>query len=200
MKVKKLGILMLTALLACNPLLAHGGRTDGSGGHRDNKNASGLGSYHYHCGGNPAHLHENGVCPYDSNTSASSSNVSNVTPTRPTTPTYQEKQVSFRIDGNAATLTAVEVNGTNLVELKSLCDKLGITINYDASTKQIKGTKGDNNFLMTIGSKSATINGNYTVMTAAPIAINGRTMVPARIVAEAVGKTVTMDGNTIVIA
>lgn len=26
--------------------LAHGGRTDGSGGHKDNKNKSGLGSYH----------------------------------------------------------------------------------------------------------------------------------------------------------
>lgn len=44
---------------------AHGGRTDSHGGHRDNKNASGLGSYHYHCGGYPPHLHENGVCPYD---------------------------------------------------------------------------------------------------------------------------------------
>ena len=43
---------------------AHSGRTDSSGGHRDNKNASGLGSYHYHCGGHPAHLHEGGVCPY----------------------------------------------------------------------------------------------------------------------------------------
>lgn len=30
------------------------------------KNKSGLGSYHYHCGGHPAHLHENGVCPYAS--------------------------------------------------------------------------------------------------------------------------------------
>lgn len=44
---------------------AHSGRTDSSGGHRDNKNKSGLGSYHYHCGGHPAHLHNNGVCPYD---------------------------------------------------------------------------------------------------------------------------------------
>ena len=30
---------------------AHSGRTDSSGGHKDNKNKSGLGSYHYHCGG-----------------------------------------------------------------------------------------------------------------------------------------------------
>lgn len=43
---------------------AHSGRTDANGGHKDNKNVSGLGSYHYHCGGYPAHLHENGVCPY----------------------------------------------------------------------------------------------------------------------------------------
>jgi len=43
---------------------AHSGRTDSNGGHKDNKNASGLGPYHYHCGGYPAHLHDNGVCPY----------------------------------------------------------------------------------------------------------------------------------------
>lgn len=36
---------------------AHSGRTDSSGGHKDNNNKSGLGSYHYHCGGHPAHLH-----------------------------------------------------------------------------------------------------------------------------------------------
>lgn len=44
---------------------AHSGRTDSQGGHHDYKNKSGLGSYHYHCGGHPAHLHKNGVCPYD---------------------------------------------------------------------------------------------------------------------------------------
>ena len=43
---------------------AHSGRTDSSGGHKDNKNKSGLGSYHYHCGGYPAHLHTGGYCPY----------------------------------------------------------------------------------------------------------------------------------------
>lgn len=43
---------------------AHSGRTDGSGGHNDNRNASGLGGYHYHCGGYPAHLHTDGYCPY----------------------------------------------------------------------------------------------------------------------------------------
>ena len=60
-----------------NPVMtvsAHSGRTDSQGGHRDNQNRSGLGSYHYHCGGYPAHLHDNGVCPYtDGDASGSSS-------------------------------------------------------------------------------------------------------------------------------
>lgn len=59
---------------------AHSGRTDSRGGHKDNKNKSGLGSYHYHCGGHPAHLHTNGVCPYDNSSSeATSSVVTNTT-------------------------------------------------------------------------------------------------------------------------
>lgn len=59
-------LLGIIALLACitTGAFAHSGRTDSSGGHRDNKNKSGLGSYHYHCGGYPAHLHTNGYCPY----------------------------------------------------------------------------------------------------------------------------------------
>ena len=43
---------------------AHGGRTDRYGGHRDNRNVSGLGYYHYHCDGYRAHLHYNGYCPF----------------------------------------------------------------------------------------------------------------------------------------
>lgn len=55
---------------------AHSGRTDSNGGHKDDKNKSGLGSYHYHCGGHPAHLHPNGVCPYSSTSSKKSSTTS----------------------------------------------------------------------------------------------------------------------------
>ena len=90
MKLKKIAVTLLmtltisttTATIITPPLAteAHSGRTDKYGGHKDNKNKSGLGSYHYHCGGYPAHLHPNGVCPYDSSssydTSSSSSSLS----------------------------------------------------------------------------------------------------------------------------
>lgn len=61
----------LILIIMCNITFAHSGRTDSNGGHRDNKNKSGLGSYHYHCGGHPAHLHANGVCPYSNNSTTS---------------------------------------------------------------------------------------------------------------------------------
>lgn len=84
MKFKKITTIILSAALTLSPasvhlsnqhaatVEAHSGRTDSSGGHKDNKNASGLGSYHYHCGGNPAHLHDGGACPYSSNYPAAS--------------------------------------------------------------------------------------------------------------------------------
>jgi len=51
---------------------AHSGRTDSSGGHKDNQNKSGLGYYHYHHGYGP-HLHTDGVCPYSVSTTPQSS-------------------------------------------------------------------------------------------------------------------------------
>lgn len=75
-----LALLVLLALLPA-AALAHSGRTDSRGGHRDNKNKSGLGSYHFHCGGFPAHLHPNGVCPYSASGSSAggkSSSLENV--------------------------------------------------------------------------------------------------------------------------
>lgn len=69
---------------------AHSGRTDSSGGHRDNKNKSGLGAYHYHCGGYPAHLHTNG-CPYTGG-GASSSNSQSESSSKVQAPSGPSKQ------------------------------------------------------------------------------------------------------------
>ena len=64
-------IIAAAVMIAAVPVCGHSGRTDSLGGHRDNRNVSGLGYYHYHCGGYPAHLHNNGVCPYRSGSSSS---------------------------------------------------------------------------------------------------------------------------------
>lgn len=63
---KRVFVALIVLLLFFSYILAfaHSGRTDKNGGHRDNKNVSGLGPYHYHCGGYPPHLHDKGYCPY----------------------------------------------------------------------------------------------------------------------------------------
>lgn len=80
-KIISILLIILSTISIGTNAYAHSGRTDSSGGHKDNKNQSGLGSYHYHCGGNPPHLHENGICPYKSsssnNTSSSNSSKTN---------------------------------------------------------------------------------------------------------------------------
>lgn len=65
-------ICAMLVLTVPGAVLAHSGRTDSSGGHHDYKNKSGLGSYHYHHGLS-AHLHNGGVCPYNSTTNSASS-------------------------------------------------------------------------------------------------------------------------------
>jgi len=57
-------ILLSVFLILCVSVNSHSGKTDGQGGHHDYNNLSKLGDYHYHCGGYPAHLHDDGACPY----------------------------------------------------------------------------------------------------------------------------------------
>ena len=107
MKIKNISKKLVTTLAIIVVLLsmptvnlAHKGRTDKNGGHKDKNNESGLGSYHFHCGGHPAHLHDGGVCPYTSSpapastTSTSSSSSSSTSSTSSASTTTTPKKVN----------------------------------------------------------------------------------------------------------
>ncbi|WP_313070236.1 YHYH domain-containing protein [Lacrimispora sp.] len=123
---------------------AHSGRTDSQGGHRDNKNASGLGSYHYHHGYS-AHLHPNGVCPYDNNnvtsstkTSTQTSNSSSTTETK-AEPTLKLDdyslvfEVTYYYNNNADLQSTVGNGGQKLLE-------------HFVNNGMAEGRKGSDNF------------------------------------------------------
>lgn len=103
---KKLKVILIIALIFCVAFmpvaaLAHSGRTDAYGGHKDNKNKSGLGYYHYHCGGYPAHLHDNGICPYSSyNVNSSSTTSSTSSNTTSSTPKATVTDFAIKLNGN----------------------------------------------------------------------------------------------------
>ena len=67
MKRTLIFVFIMVLLSSTLGTFAQGGRTDKYGGHRDKRNMSGLGYYHFHCGGHPAHLHNDNVCPYKIN-------------------------------------------------------------------------------------------------------------------------------------
>ena len=125
---------VLVALLVVFSLIvtasAHSGRTDSSGGHKDNKNASGLGSYHYHCGGYPAHLHTSGYCPY--------------TDTFPTSVTLSVEKTTLVI-GEKATLTGN-------VSPSDACSK---KVSWESSDSKVVSIK--NGVATAVGAGTATI-------------------------------------------
>ncbi|OHW61415.1 hypothetical protein EUAN_22650 [Andreesenia angusta] len=103
--MKKASVLAVSfALLTSSVAFGHSGRTDSSGGHRDNKNVSGLGYYHYHCGGNPAHLHPNGRCPYSGSSTPSTSGGSNAT---------SPVKISAKVPNTSVKIDGVNINTAN---------------------------------------------------------------------------------------
>jgi len=117
---------------------AHSGRTDSSGGHKDNKNKSGLGSYHYHCGGYPAHLHKDGKCPYSSSSTTSSKKTSDSTSSKKST---SEKSSSKQTDTDSKLIKKVQ---KALNDLGYDCGKADGVLGSNTK-KAIKAFQKDNN-------------------------------------------------------
>ena len=135
--LKSLVVVVTILILICMSTitLAHGGRTDANGGHKDNQNKSGLGPYHYHCGGYPAHLHEGGVCPYTSVTVQTSSTSQTSTKTSTSSTPSKVNASSVEIDEDDLELVIGELKILTATVLPSnTTDK---TITWRSSDKDI---------------------------------------------------------------
>ncbi len=145
---------------------AHSGRTDSSGGHKDNNNKSGLGSYHYHCGGHPAHLHTNGVCPYSSSSSASksstSSSLSSSAKTTSTVPTTI-----------AVTDIKINENVTNMEEGEN--KKLTTIITPDNATDKNITWKSSDESIATVSTTGEVTAKKYGTVDITATSTNGKT-------------------------
>lgn len=123
--------IIISILFIANSSIAHSGRTDSNGGHKDNKNKSGLGSYHYHCGGHPAHLHTNGVCPY-STTKTEDTTKSSVPASTTTTTKHQVKEEKVE-EPKIIEATSIQIE-TKLKELEVGSIKMLMATVYPSNT------------------------------------------------------------------
>ena len=141
MKKKKLILIIL--MIACiigakGNSNAHSGRTDKNGGHKDKNNVSGLGGYHYHCGGYPAHLHSNGVCPYKSGGATSSNSKSTLSTTSKSTSSQSTTSITKETSSQTKQLTNKSAqNTTSNKENRTDSQTLNATIN-DEKVKEIE--------------------------------------------------------------
>ncbi|HOV24864.1 MAG TPA: stalk domain-containing protein [Pseudobacteroides sp.] len=87
------------------------------------------------------------------------------------------------------------VSGRTLVPLRAIFESLGAEVKWNAKTQTVTGIKDGITVELTINKKNAFINGKVTSIDAPAMIINGRTLVPARFVAESLGTDVEWDSK-----
>lgn len=126
-----LALLTIFTLLFSSVAYGHSGRTDSAGGHRDNRNVSGLGYYHYHCGGNPPHLHTGGVCPYSTSAYSAKTQTTKTQTAKPAqtaTPTAKEVPTKVVVNGSAITGPVLWYKNNYFVPVNQLAGKLSAVV------------------------------------------------------------------------
>lgn len=99
------------------------------------------------------------------------------------------------VNGYALSGGAIDKYNHTFVPFRELFTELGLTVRYDAKSKKVTGTKGKQNVTFTIGSKTATINGQKKTLQVAPFNSKGSVYVPLRVVSEATGSSITYIKN-----
>ncbi|MBT9154349.1 MAG: Oligopeptide-binding protein AppA [Firmicutes bacterium] len=89
----------------------------------------------------------------------------------------------------------VILQGRALVPMRAIFEALGATVHWDEATKTVTAYRRESAVVLTIGSRTAWVNGPVSTLDVAPSIVAGRTLVPLRFVAEALGAEVGWDGR-----
>lgn len=92
----------------------------------------------------------------------------------------------------------LERDGRIFVPLRGLFERLGASVVFDAG--RIAMTAGTHTIGLHVGETTAIIDGQTQVLDAPPVVVGGRTLVPLRFVAQALGAKVAYDGTTRIVS
>lgn len=107
---------------------------------------------------------------------------------------------SIKLKVNGIDITAVAepliIEGRTMVPVRAIFESLGSEVSWDSETKTITGKNTKAEVIMQIGSRNFFVNGIEKKMDSAPVIIDGRTLAPARYVAESLGFEVDWDSSS----
>jgi uncharacterized protein YbaP (TraB family) len=86
--------------------------------------------------------------------------------------------------------------GTTLVPVRPLFEQLGLSVDWNAESQVVTGTKAGFTIQMQIGNQTAAVNTQAKLFPAVPRIMNGSAYVPLRFISEAAGYDVLWDGST----
>lgn len=86
-------------------------------------------------------------------------------------------------------------NGRTMVPIRALAERLGADVGWDQAAQQVTLTRAGVTIVMTVNSKTAYVNGKAVEMDVAPYITEGRTLIPARYMAEFFGQKVDWDND-----
>lgn len=88
------------------------------------------------------------------------------------------------------------INDRTMVPIRAIFEAMGAVVNWDDATQTAISTKDNTTVKMTLNSTNEYINDVVCEMDVTPVIIDGRTLAPARYVAEAFGYYVNWDAMT----
>lgn len=91
--------------------------------------------------------------------------------------------------------------GRTLVPFRAIFEALGADVAWDAKAQTVHAERGDDTLDLTIGSRVVEWRGSLIKVDAPPVIVDGRTLVPLRLVAQAMGLNVIWneDERTVVL-
>lgn len=92
-------------------------------------------------------------------------------------------------------IPAKTVQGRTMVPIRSVAAALGADVGWEDATQQVTIQRAGTTIVMTLGSKTALVNGEPMEMDVAPYTENDRTLLPVRYVAEFFGQKVEWDAK-----
>jgi len=100
------------------------------------------------------------------------------------------------VNGKPITFDAnpyIDANSRTMVPLRAIGEALGAQVDWQEATRQVTLRKDGRVVVLTIGQKSALVNGEVRTMDTIPVIKNDRTMLPLRYVGEYLGAEVEWD-------